>query len=148
VTDPTRPSGYDHRRDEVRTLWDQGLSAPKIAGRTGVPAYRVRILLEQSGVDLSNTAVHHRGNQAAHLPRLRELIEGGATVKEAAEALDQRYTTVLGWVRRAGIEVGPNEREVHLAEVLQGHRRGRRGRRLHRQPVAARGGLRAVLGAG
>lgn len=119
MNDPTRPSGYDQHRDEVRALWDRGLSAPKISKQTYIPVYRVRILLEQSGVDLSNTVVHHRDGAEQHLPRLRELIEGGATIKEAAEKIGQKYTTVLRWVRAAGIETEPSDRQKHLPEVVR-----------------------------
>jgi transposase len=97
VPDLTAPSGYDHRRDEVVSLWHQGLSAPKITEATDIPVHRVRILLAQSGIDLETEG--HRSAVDQYRDEIASRLVQGDSVKKIALDLGRPYQTVLKWTK-------------------------------------------------
>lgn len=117
----TKPSGYDHRRQECIDLWEGGHSAPQISTLTGIPAYRVRILLKQGGVDLSDTR-----NRSGLTSKMREDIaqaqSEGATVREIAQRVDRPYATVLRWIRTTpelDMDSGRSKRHLYGDEAIR-----------------------------
>lgn len=55
----------------------------------------------------------HSPNGRVDPDRLRELVDGGATVREASEVLGVSYTTIRYWIKRLGLET---ERMARLRE--------------------------------
>jgi transposase-like protein/ribosomal protein L24E len=97
VPDLTAPSGYDHRRDEVVSLWHQGLSAPKITEATDIPVHRVRILLAQGGINLETEG--HRSAVDQYRHEIASRLVQGDSIKKIALDLGRPYQTVLKWTK-------------------------------------------------
>ena len=81
----------------------EGLSLEQIAERIGRHPSTVSYHLKRHGlVPLGHDA--HAPNGKLDPERLRELIEGGATVREVATALGVGYSTVRHWLKKLGLE--------------------------------------------
>ena len=81
----------------------EGLSLEQIAERIGRHPSTVSYHLKRHGlVPLGHDA--HAPNGKVDPERLRELIESGATVREAAAALGVGYSTVRHWLKKLGLE--------------------------------------------
>lgn len=63
----------------------------------------------------------HAPNGRVDPDRLRELVDGGASIHGAAEELGVSYTTVRHWIRRLGLET---ERMARLKKTRQATRDG------------------------
>jgi transposase len=81
----------------------EGLSVEQIAERIGRHPSTVTYHLKKHGLKpLGHDK--HSPNGKVDPERLRDLVEGGATVREAAADLDVGYSTVRHWLNRLGLE--------------------------------------------
>lgn len=107
-------------KEELQRYLAAGLSLEAIAERikchpSTVSYYLKKYRLKSVGHD------RHAPNGKVDPDRLRELIEGGASIHGAAEELGVSYTTVRHWVRRLGLET---ERMARLRKTRQATREG------------------------
>jgi transposase len=81
----------------------EGLSVEQIAERIGRHPSTVTYHLKKHGLKpLGHDK--HSPNGKVDPERLRELMEGGATIREAATDLGVGYSTVRHWLKRLGLE--------------------------------------------
>ncbi|MGA5598397.1 hypothetical protein ACPCSE_29605 [Streptomyces cellulosae] len=109
------PSLYRDRADEIERLFLQDqLSAPKIAERTGVPDYQVRLLLKERGHDLSK----RRSQKELRLPEVMPLLEQRMPLKEIAKQTSIPYATLRRWLQEEGVDTGANDPDTARREQL------------------------------
>ena len=91
----------------------EGLSLDGIARRAGKHPSTVSYHLKKHGLTPNGQAVH-APNARVDADRLRELIERGATLREAASEFGVGYSTIRHWAKRLGLET---QRMVRLREA-------------------------------
>jgi transposase len=82
---------------------EEGLSLEQIAERIGRHPSTVSHHLKKHGLVPTGHWVHSP-NAKVDADRLRDLIESGATIREAAAELSVGYSTVRHWLGRLGLE--------------------------------------------
>jgi len=90
-------------KEFLQRCLDEGLSLEQIAERIQRHPSTVSYHLAKHGL-APNGRQAHAPNGQVDLDRLRELIDGGATVREAAAALGVAYSTVRHWLKRLDLE--------------------------------------------
>jgi transposase len=97
-------------KEELESYLAEGLSLEQIADRIGRHPSTVSYHLTKHGL-VSNGHDVHAPNGKVDPERLRELINGGATVREAAAALGVGYSTVRYWLKRLNLETATVRRQ-------------------------------------
>jgi DNA-binding CsgD family transcriptional regulator len=82
------------RRQRVLALWLEGQSSPKIAARLGVATATVTNDLRIMGVRVAATGRGRTYRRLERRPRVVELAQAGATLREIAQALNTTIRTV------------------------------------------------------
>jgi transposase len=90
-------------KEQLESYLAEGLSVEQIAERIGRHPSTVTYWLKKHDL---NALVHekHSPNGNVDPERLRQVIEDGATVREAATELGVGYSTVRYWLKRLGLE--------------------------------------------
>lgn len=90
-------------KEELRGYLEEGLWLEQIAERIGRHPSTVSYHLEKHGLTALGHDRHTPNGKVDHR-RLRDLIEGGSTIREAAHELGVSYSTVRYWLKRLGLE--------------------------------------------
>lgn len=96
-------------------------NAQEISDATGVPVYRVRLMLKEAGVDLVPA---RRSAKDRHWGRILELHSQGLTNEEISAEIDAPLNTLRRWMRQERLT--PNNqrarqlRDFQLPELRQG----------------------------
>jgi transposase len=90
-------------KEELEAYLAEGLSLEQIAERIGRHPSTVSYHLKRHGMAALGRE-RHAPNGKVDSAKLRRLIEGGATIREAARELDVGYSTVRHWLKRLGLE--------------------------------------------
>lgn len=90
-------------KKELEDYLAEGLSLEQIAERIGRHPSTVSHHLKRHGLTALGNA-RHAPNGKVEPERLRELIEDGRTIREAAAELGVGYSTVRHWLKRRGLE--------------------------------------------
>jgi transposase len=90
-------------KGELEEYLAEGLSLEQIAERIGRHPSTVSYHLKKHGLKALGHELH-APNGKVDPERLRDLIDGGATLREAADQLEVSYSTVRHWMKRLGLE--------------------------------------------
>ena len=96
-------------RDSLTTLLARGLSVEKIAQRFGKHPSTVSYWMTKYGLEAPNRDKHAAKGGIAR-EQLAELIDGGLSITEIAEAVSLSKATVRYWLRRHGLSTRATER--------------------------------------
>jgi DNA-binding transcriptional ArsR family regulator len=94
------------------------LSLEAIGERVGKHPSTVSYWLKKHGLKAAGHA-RHAPKGTVDLGRLRELAEGGATIREIAAELDIGYSTARYWLSRCGLETDHGVRRKESSEARQ-----------------------------
>jgi transposase len=108
------------KREFLEECLGEGLSVEQIAERIGRHPSTVTYHLKKHGLKALGHD-RHSPNGKVDPDRVRELIAGGATVREAAADLGVGYSTVRHWLKRLGLET---QTVIRRREERQARARG------------------------
>lgn len=90
-------------REALALLLQQGVSVEKIAAQVGKHPSTVAYWMKKFGLEAPNRE-KHAARGGIPRERLEELVEGGLTVRQIAEAVGLSGSTVRHWLRRYGLK--------------------------------------------
>ena len=103
-------------RGFLEACLDQGMSLEAIGELAGKHPSTVSYWLKEHGLK-ARGAARHAPNGTVDKERLRELAEGGASIRSIGKELQIGYSTVRYWLARLGLETDPSSRRREGVEA-------------------------------